>query len=49
LPDVFVELRINKSLGTGHSLSRKVTIINCILLAIHQDVITSLVLGRSVP
>jgi hypothetical protein len=26
-----------------------VTIRNCVLLAIHQDVITSLVLGRSIP
>src|SRR6516165_8093499 len=49
LPEVSVELRINKSLGTSDGLSRKVTIRNCVLLAIHQDVITSLVLGRSVP
>jgi hypothetical protein len=49
LPEVFVELRINKSLGTGDRLSRKVTIRNCVLLGIYQDVITSLVLSRSVP
>ena len=49
LPEVFVELRINKSLGTGDGPSRKMTIKNCVLLAIYQDVKTSLVLGRSVP
>jgi hypothetical protein len=49
LAEVFVEVRINKWLGTGDGLPRKVPIRNCVLLAIHQDVITSLVLGRSVP
>ena len=49
LHEIFVELRINKSLRTGDGPSRKVTIRNCVLLAIYQDVITSLVLGRSVP
>jgi len=49
LPEIFVELRINQSLGTSDSPSRKVTMRNCVLLAIHEDVITSLVLGRSVP
>jgi len=49
LSEVFVELRIYKSLGTGDGPSRKVTLRNCVLLAIHQDVITSLAFGRSVP